>query len=146
MTGAISRGLHGRAALPLLRSTKLRLDRTPSGSEEYEDWLIPESLAPTWDPDAARLRIDTIARNLARWWSFFLIYLIIAQGNKDGVRVLIPWTERVVPIVPVFHLEPTEFIAVVTTTTASVFGFLVIVARALFKSQEQPDKPSETKA
>ena len=126
-------------------SSRISLDRTPEGQEEYDDWLVPDNLAPTWDPDAARLRIDTIARRLARSWSIFLVYLIVAQGNADGVRMPIPWTDRHIPLVPVFHLEPSEFIAVVTTTTASVFGFLVIVARALFKHQQQEDAASTAK-
>lgn len=41
-----------------------------------------------------------------------------------------------ITIFPKFHLGQGEFIAVVTTTTASVFGFLVIISRGLFKGGE----------
>lgn len=129
----------GRVALRRTRSPlEIRLDPTPSGDEEYRDWLEESSLTPKWDPDAARTRIDKIARRLAIFWSLFLVYMIMAQGNADGVALPIPWTSRTLIVVPRFHLEPSEFIAVVTTTTASVFGFLVIVARYLFKAT-QPD-------
>lgn len=113
---------------------EVRLDPTPTGDEEYRDWLEPGSLAPTWDPDKARTRTDKIARHLAMFWSVFLVYIIIAQGNSDGVTLSLPWTEWELRLVPAFSLEPSEFIAVVTTTTAAVFGFLVIVARHLFRA------------
>lgn len=117
-------------------SVRIELDKTPSGNEEYEDWLDPQRLEPlTWNPDQARVRIDAISRRLARYWSIFLVYLIFAQGIKTGVKVQIPFSDWQFHILPVFKLEPTEFIAVVTTTTASVFGFLVIVSRALFKNE-----------
>lgn len=60
-----------------------------------------------------------------------LIYIIFAQGVETGWRVEIGGLS--IPVLPVFQLDKTEFIAVVTTTTAAVFGFLVIVARGLFK-------------
>ena len=59
------------------------------------------------------------------------MYLVIAQGNGDGYTQRIwRWDFR---ILTTFNLESSEFIAVFTTTTASVFGFLVIVANYLFK-------------
>jgi hypothetical protein len=113
---------------------EIRLDPTPTGDEEYRDWLSEADLTPTWNPDAARTRIDKIARRLAIFWSVFLVYMIIAQGNGDGVVLRLPWQRHII-LVPHFHLQASEFIAVVTTTTASVFGFLVIVARYLFKAR-----------
>jgi hypothetical protein len=109
------------------------LDSTPSGGEEYRDWLSEPALKPEWNPDAARSRIDRIARRLAVLWSLFLIYTIFAQANGDGYTMPLPWVGWSLRLVPKFHLEPSEFIAVVTTTTVSVFGFLVIVANHLFK-------------
>lgn len=80
----------------------------------------------------AKQRIDTLARWLAAAWTLFLMYLVVAQGNRDGTLFHVfgsSWQ-----IMPKFHLEKEEFIAVFTTTTASVFGFLVIVANHLFKA------------
>lgn len=82
----------------------------------------------------AKQRIDTLARWLAAVWTIFLMYLVVAQGNKDGTTLVV--FERTIQILPKFHLEKEEFIAVFTTTTASVFGFLVIVANHLFKSNK----------
>ena len=115
---------------------EVRLDSTPTGDEEYRDWEVPEKLIPTWDPDKARTRIDKISRGLAMLWSVFLIYVILAQGNKDGVWLPLPYTDAELRVVPSFNLAASEFVAVVTTTTAAVFGFLVIVANHLFKRSE----------
>lgn len=111
------------------------LDDTPTGDEEFQAWLSPEILQKKWDPDAARTRIDRISRRLATFWSFFLVYIIIAQGNGDGYTF--PWKFLGLSWRPLmsFHLPPSEFIAVVTTTTVTVFGFLVIVANHLFKTK-----------
>ncbi|MBA4082414.1 MAG: hypothetical protein C0496_14275 [Erythrobacter sp.] len=56
------------------------------------------------------------------------MWVILAQGYPTDHYFLWVW-----PIHGAFKLEPTEFIAVVTTTTASVFGFLIIVTRDLFR-------------
>jgi hypothetical protein len=53
--------------------------------------------------------------------------MILAQGLGDNDFSL--WG---MSLGGSFHLETSEFIAVVTTTTATVFGFLVIVARHVF--------------
>lgn len=79
----------------------------------------------------AKQRIDTLARWLASVWTIFLMYLVIAQGNKDGAVLTL--FDHQVRVLPAFALAKEEFIAVFTTTTASVFGFLVIVANHLFK-------------
>lgn len=118
-----------------LSELKISLDPTPSGDEEYRDWLSQDALTPpAWDPDKARTRIDAIARSLAIVWTTFLIYIIVAQGNHDGTTLKI--LSYNIQILPKFHLESGEFIAVVTTTTASTFGFLVIVASHLFKRDQ----------
>lgn len=84
-----------------------------------------------YDEGEAKNRVDALARRLAYIWTIFLIYIVIAQGNGDGfTQNIFGWNVR---IIPNFHLESAEFIAVFTTTTASVFGFLVIVATYLFK-------------
>jgi hypothetical protein len=111
-----------------------KLDPTPTFEEELRDFEFEEAYAGTepYDPDAARMRIDKIARRLALVWSIFLIYIILAQGLPRGWRVRVESHEFW--IIPIFKLETAEFVAVVTTTTAAVFGFLVIVSRHLFQS------------
>lgn len=118
----------GNAVSSLLRSEPKRtLDDTPTGDEEFRDWNDQPRVSGNWDPDAARCRIDRIARSLAICWSLFLAWILLAQGFDKNHLILWVW-----PIQGSFHLETTEFVAVVTTTTAAVFGFLVIVARHLF--------------
>lgn len=82
----------------------------------------------------AKTRIDTLARRLAFFWTLFLMYIVLAQGNADGTNFHIFGYN--IQILPKFNLGKEEFIAVFTTTTASVFGFLVIVANHLFKASK----------
>lgn len=122
----------------------LKLDRTPTYEEELRAFGSEEAYKGTkpFNEDQAKGRIDSIARWLAIVWSTFLIYIIFAQGIGTGLAL--EWTteggvaERV-PIMPVFHLESADFIAVVTTTTAAVFGFLVIVTNHLFFKRDKKD-------
>jgi hypothetical protein len=88
-----------------------------------------------YDEAKAKTRIDSLARNLAIVWTIFLIYIVLAQGNKDGAIWHICGISF--QVLPKFNLESSEFIAVFTTTTASVFGFLVIVASYLFKNSSK---------
>lgn len=122
------------AASSLLRSEPKRaLDDTPTGDEEFRDWNDqPLVSGENWDADAARIRIDRIARALAIGWSLFLVWVILAQGYDTDHLIFWLW-----PIQGSFNLETSEFIAVVTTTTASVFGFLIIVARDLFSGTKR---------
>jgi len=117
------------AVSSLVRSEPKRaLDVTPTGDEEFRDWNDESRVSgENWDPDAARIRIDRLSRTLAICWSLFLAWVILAQGFDKDHEIFWLW-----PIQGSFHLETSEFIAVVTTTTATVFGFLVIVARHLF--------------
>jgi hypothetical protein len=89
---------------------------------------------PPYREGAAKTRIDTLARRLAFFWTLFLMYIVMAQGNADGTTI--HFFGKAFQVLPKFHLESSEFIAVFTTTTASVFGFLVIVANHLFKRQD----------
>jgi len=120
-------------ASPLDRSSvELELDPTPTGDEEAEAFLdIRTARGDQYNVERAKIRIDRIARWLAIFWTAFLWYIILAQGRHVGFH---PHFNRYYPLLPVFQLKEGEFIAVVTTTTVSVFGFLVIVARHLFKS------------
>jgi hypothetical protein len=112
------------------------LDKTPTFAEEVRDFTDEEAATGAkYDLEQAKIRIDSIARHLAIVWSAFLAYIIVAQGASNGAQVvLVPFTDRGLNVIP-FDLAPSEFIAVVTTTTASVFGFLVIVANHLFKAR-----------
>jgi hypothetical protein len=63
------------------------------------------------------------ATRVGGWWAFMLILLVFAQGSP------IP-----------FQLSPEEFIAVVTTTTASIFGITFVVGRYLYGSKAYASK------
>ncbi|RWN17323.1 MAG: hypothetical protein EOR94_20770 [Mesorhizobium sp.] len=119
-----------------------QLDPTPTFEEEvrdFQDFGAYSGFEP-FDGEAAKTRIDKIARRLAITWSAFLIYIILAQGFETGwsVWLLVKANDwRQVYLIRPFHLGTTEFVAVVTTTTASVFGFLIIVANHLFHRKKQ---------
>lgn len=119
-----------------------QLDPTPTFEEEVRDFqdFGAYSGSKPFDGEAAKTRIDKIARRLAIAWSAFLIYIILAQGFETGWVIefpLAPNDWRPIYLVRPFHLGTTEFVAVVTTTTASVFGFLIIVANHLFHRKKQ---------
>lgn len=119
------------------------INRSPSGEEERIALANPDedeaSGARPYNEDSAKLRIDVLARFLAVAWSLFLSYLILCQGLGESIipkvdgRYIYFESHR-------FHLDRAEFIAVVTTTTVSVFGFLVIVANYLFRRQASSGK------
>ena len=110
------------------------LDSTPTGAEEYSDFdELPLVRGEGYNENQARSRIDGLARWLVLSWTAFLMYIVIAQGNADGFRIKLFGVD--IPLIPVFDLESSEFIAVFTTTTVSVFGFLVIVANYLFNKK-----------
>src|SRR4051812_16979805 len=113
----------------------LDLDASPTGEGEAKAFLdIRTARGDQYNEEKAKTRIDRIARWLAICWTLFLWYIILAQGHKVGFHPHVIW--RYIPFQPTFHLDEGEFIAVVTTTTASVFGFLVIVASYLFKRRQ----------
>jgi hypothetical protein len=123
-------------------SNLLKLDPSPSFEEEVRDFGNPDAYsgAKPFDGEAAKTRIDSIARRLAIVWTAFLAYIILAEGLKDGWEVSYQngageWSSFY--LIRPFHLEGPDFIAVVTTTTISVFGFLVIVANHLFHREKK---------
>lgn len=92
--------------------------------------------AANYDEEAAKIRLDKIAHRLAVAWSIFLVVVIMMQGLKTGLQISFPSPilgYEAMWVLPKFDLEGAQFIAVVTTTTATVFGFLTIVAGYLFK-------------
>jgi hypothetical protein len=95
--------------------------------------------AANYDEEAAKIRLDKIAHRLAIFWSIFLVAVIMMQGVKTGLQIPFPFPilgYEAMWILPNFDLEGPEFIAVVTTTTATVFGFLTIVAGYLFNKKQ----------
>lgn len=97
--------------------------------------------ATSYDEEAAKIRLDRIAHRLAVFWSIFLVAVIMMQGIKTGLQLPFPFPilgYQAIWVLPKFDLEGSEFIAVVTTTTATVFGFLTIVAGYLFNKKKQP--------
>ncbi|WP_457935789.1 hypothetical protein [Mesorhizobium sp. 10J20-29] len=125
----------------------LKLDKTPTFQEERRDFSDEQAYSgeKPFDEHRAKGRIDRIARSLAIFWSAFLVYIIMAQGLGDGWRLRISLPECSwffcegidIMLIPKFHLESGDFIAVVTTTTAAVFGFLVIVTNHLFFKRDK---------
>lgn len=114
-------------------SSQWQLDRTPTWAEEERDFALEDRAtgARPYDKEQGRTRLDEIAHRLARFWSIFLVYIIMAQGLRTGLSFVAgDWR---VWLIPPFHLDTAAFVAVVTTTTATVFGFLVLVGRWLFK-------------
>ena len=111
---------------------KLNLDDTPTGEEELDAFYDQNrAMGVPYNEDDAKFRIDRLARWLAFTWTAFLMYIVLAQGNRDGTAIT--FFGKTFQILPKFNLASGEFIAVFTTTTAAVFGFLVIVANYLFK-------------
>ena len=130
--GSTLRNLFSREAVKEETTVQLKLDRTPSGAEEARDFQNQKrAMGVPCNEDDAKFRIDKLARRLARVWTAFLMYIVIAQGIKDGASFEILGCK--ITYIPKFNLETAEFIAVFITTTASVFAFLVIVANYLFK-------------
>lgn len=111
----------------------LHLDPTPTYEEEVAAFEDPRRYQG-FDIEAARHRIDRIARWMAILWSFFLAYIIMAQGLASGWVFRWGWFR--VYLIPKFHLETSEFVAVVTSTTAAVFAFMVIIAKHLFTGSD----------
>ena len=112
------------------------LDSTPEGIEEAWHFDNPNALLSLEDTRNALENHDysqdiqgkkhfrSFATKVGGWWSVTLIALIIAQGA---------------PFIP-YQLEIEEFIAVVTTTTASIFGIVYVIGRYLYGSKAYASK------
>lgn len=112
----------------------IEIDRTPTAEEELA----------TFDPERARarkLRNDSDqqdieerqryaghAYGITQAWVGFLIVLTFAQLCLKPMGL---------------GLGREEFITVFTTTTASVFGFWLLVGRYLFPDKSKPDKSKQ---
>jgi len=110
------------------------IDKTPTGQEEQALFSRPELLTSVKDTRdfletadyrgdiVGKSRFQAFALRIGKWWALMLIAVIFLQG------------------VNVLTLEPEEFIAVVTTTTASIFGIVYVVGRYLFGSKAYESK------
>jgi hypothetical protein len=120
------------------------IDDTPQGIEEAWQFDNPIDYESTKDTRNALENKDynqdiegkrsfrKFATRVGSWWAFMLICIVVAQGSD-----YIP-----------YHLEMEEFIAVVTTTTASFFGITFVVGRYLYgsKAYESKTKVSDSVA
>lgn len=114
------------------------LDKSPSGDEELaEFFLTPEQK----ELHEAALREKTLlnqqferdmrnreeyankAFDLTVIWVCFILLLTAAQFLKGWVAKMFPGT---------LGLDPSEFIAVISSTTVTVLGFWLLVGRYLF--------------
>lgn len=110
----------------------LYLDTTPTGGEE-ERFLYGQEvedprdlnavviLERIQDMDERKLYADR-AFAITLVWVFFLVGITVAQFFKG-----------------VFGLSDAQFVTVVTTTTASVFGFMFLVGRYLHRQNGEND-------
>ncbi len=112
------------------------IDETPSGPEE--EWHFEHPLAHVSETDTRdalenhdySLDIEgkedfrKFAKRVGWGWTLLLVIVVLAQGFD-----FIPFT-----------LKTEEFIAVVTTTTASIFGLTYVVGRYLYGSKAYVSK------
>lgn len=112
------------------------IDETPQGIEEEWQFDNPVDYMSTKDTRDVLENHDysqdiegkhdfrKFATRVGGWWAFMLICLVVAQGTD-----YIP-----------YRLEVEEFIAVVTTTTASIFGITFVIGRYLYGSKAYASK------
>jgi hypothetical protein len=105
----------------------IQLDETPSGKEEALQFSNPEEkqkhlelASYKQDMTESKCFADR-AYGITQTWVGFLIVVTIAQMLLKDVKM---------------GLSENEFIVVFTTTTASVFGFWVLVGRYLFNNKK----------
>lgn len=110
------------------------IDQTPTGEEESALFNRPALLTSTRDTRdllenadyhgdiLGKRRFGFFALKVGKWWALTLIAVVFLQGFN------------------LLALTQTEFVAVVTTTTASVFGLVYVVGRYLFGSKAYESK------
>lgn len=103
---------------------RVELDRTPTGEEERDEtFSTEEERARRLRNDSnqqdmkERIRYADHAYGITQAWVGFLIVLTLAQFSLTPLKM---------------GLGQAEFITVFTTTTASVFGFWLLVGQYLF--------------
>lgn len=101
----------------------VELDRTPTGKEEFDFFSSEEERGRKLRNDSEeqdmghRAKFAEHAYKITEAWVGFLILISIGQFACKPIGL---------------GLGTTEFVTVVTTTTASVFGFWLLVGRYLF--------------
>jgi hypothetical protein len=110
--------------------TTIEVDRTPTPEEEFETFDPEEARARKLRNDSdqqdmeERQRYAGHAYGITQTWVGFLIVLTFTQLCLKPLGL---------------GLGREEFIAVFTTTTASVFGFWLLVGRYLFPDKSKKD-------
>jgi hypothetical protein len=111
------------------------LDDSPEGLEEVYHFRHPELLVSATDTRNVLENFDyhqdiLQKKKFAKFsylvaipWGILLILSVIGQGWQGG-----------------WKLDTSEFIAVVTTTTGSVFGFAYVLGRYLYGSKAYSSK------
>lgn len=117
------------------RANNWLIDESPEGYEEDYLFRNPDLLTSSKDTRdllenmdyhgdiASKKSFKCFAYCVGGVWAALLVYVVFGQGYAGG-----------------FQLEKEEFIAIVSTTTASVFGFAYIVGRYLFGSKAYQSK------
>lgn len=106
------------------------LDETPTAEEEFQHFGMPELLLDTKNTRDYLENLDYSRdirqkKHFARFsycvavpWFLLLVCSVVAQGYDGG-----------------WQLEVPEFVALVTTTTGSIFGFAYVLGRFLYGSK-----------
>jgi len=108
-------------------SDPILLDATPTGEEEARQFSTPEEKQKHLELDSykqdmtERKCFADRAYGITQTWVGFMIVITIAQMLLKSIDM---------------GLSENEFIVVFTTTTASVFGFWVLVGRYLFNHKK----------
>jgi hypothetical protein len=95
-----------------------------------DNWAAGQEIL---DLTQAREQRELFARHIlmvAKVWLVLLGYVILAQGFGTGIP-LYNWTQGVF-YYGRFHLSDSILLALLTTSTATVIGVLVVVVRYLF--------------
>lgn len=114
----------------IVGSDRVELDRDPTGEEEFDLFSTEEERAKRLRNDSnlqdmkERIRYADHAYGITQAWVGFLIVITIAQFSLAPLGL---------------GLGRAEFITVFTTSTASVFGFWLLVGRYLFPERKSGD-------
>lgn len=112
-------------------SNDWQLDDTPTAAEEYLAFKYPSWLVSTkdarndlhnfnfWQDIREKRRFAHFSYRASKWWLFFVAIMVAGRG--------LGWLQ----------FGEGEFIALVTTSTATVLGLAIIVGRYLFGQAAQ---------
>ena len=106
-----------RLTLPKIASGEIDGAVSDRDVQDHQKGLRKYDKQEREDDLDTRKQFSSVSIGIMQSWVGFLIVLVIAQFSLEPLGL---------------GLEPAEFIAVITTTTAAVFGFGVIVGNYLF--------------